>query len=169
MQKTLTICLLALSLALTACGWQLRGAPQLPEEMAVIYIDSGDPHGPLARELRRLLDSGDSRVSWDREEATAILRVLESGSSREVLSVNLRGRPEELRVIYHIEFDVRDRDGNTLVERQRMVLNRDISTDAEDPLGISQETRRVARSLEEEIVQSVVLRIEALARADARE
>jgi len=148
---------------LTACGWQLRGAPQLPDVMSVMYIDSRDPHGPFARELRRLLDSGEARVTWEREEATAIVRVIRASSSREVLSVNLAGRPEELRVTYRVEFEVRDAQGETVIEHQRMSLHRDISTDPADALGARQEAARVGRALEEEIVQSVVLRIEALA------
>ncbi|MDQ2069909.1 LPS-assembly lipoprotein LptE [Natronospira bacteriovora] len=165
MKRLLTYFLLLTALGLvTACGWQLRGAPSLPDEMSVIYIDTRNPHGRLARELTRLLDSGDARVTRKRDEATAVLRILDTSSQRRVLSVNLAGRPEEIRVIYRVEFDVRSARGETLIERQRMVLNRDISTDPADPLGASQEASRLAQALEEEIVQSVVLRIQALAR-----
>jgi len=159
--NSLVLILLALT---AACGWQMRGAPSLPPEMSIIYIDARDPYGPFARELRRMLDSGDdARVTWEREEATAIVRIRQASSSREILSVNLAGRPEEQRVTYRVEFDVRDAEGNILIDTQRMSLNRDISTDPDDALGARQEANRVARSLEEEIVQSVVLRIEALA------
>jgi len=158
------VLVLTLALLLVGCGFQLRGTPQLPDDMSLIYIDSRDPRGPFARELRRLLDSGDARVVWDRKEANAILRILSTSSSREILSVNLEGRPQEIRVAYQVEFDMRNAEGDTLIERQQMNLHRDISTDADDPLGAGEEARRMIRALEEDIVQSVVLRIEALAR-----
>ena len=156
--------ILALAIVIASCGWQLRGTPSLPDEMAVIYISSSNPHGAFSRELRRLLGSGDSEITWNREEATAIVRVISTDSSRQVLSVNLAGRPEEIRVVYQVEFEVRTAEGDTIIERQRMQLHRDISTDPADPLGASQEASRLVTALEEEIVQSVVLRIEALAR-----
>ncbi|MCP1728558.1 outer membrane lipopolysaccharide assembly protein LptE/RlpB [Natronospira proteinivora] len=163
--KKVAVNILVLTLAalVTACGWQLRGAPQLPDVMSVIYIDSRDPHGAFARELRRLLDSGDSRVTRNRNEATAIVRVIRASSSREVLSVNLAGRPEEIRVSYRVEFEVNDAEGRPVIERQRLILHRDISADPTDALGTRQEATRVGQALEEEIVQSVILRIEAMA------
>lgn len=164
MNKPISNLLAVILLSLVAaCGWQLRGTPDLPPSMDVIHIQTGDPYSRLARELKRLLGSGDSRITDNPDEATAILRLLSSGSRRQVLSVNLEGRPQEIRVLYELSFDMRTPEGEVLIEQQRLEINRDISTDPTDPLGASQEAQRVAEALEGSIAQSVLLRIEALA------
>lgn len=164
MNRPLTNLLLAILLSLVAaCGWQLRGTPDLPPVMDVLYVESSDPYSPLARELKRLLGSGETQIVSSADDATAIVRILQSGSRQNVLSVNLEGRPEEIRVEYEMAFDVQTPEGETLIERQQLVITRDISADPSDPLGASLEAQRIAESLEESIAQSVLLRIEALA------
>lgn len=164
MKKPLSHLLLVVLLSLaTACGWQLRGTPNLPPVMDALYVESSDPYSPLARELKRLLGSGETQVVSTAEEATAIVRILQSGSRRQVLSVNLEGRAEEIRVEYEMAFDVRTPEGETIIERQRLQISRDISADPSDPLGASLEAQRIAESLEASIAQSALLRIQALA------
>lgn len=153
--------LLLLLMVLGACGFQLRGAPELPAEMDVVYIQADDRFSLFVRELGRLLEGGDARVTRDRDEATAVFEVLRARSSTETLSVNLEGRPEELRVAYEIRFRVRA-NGETLVDEQELRLNRDIQADPDDTLGSRQEARRIAETLEEDIAQMVLMRIEAI-------
>lgn len=151
---------LLLVLVLAACGFQLRGAPELPPEMEVVYIQADDRFSLFVRELRRLLESGGARVTRDRDEATAVFEVLRARSSTETLSVNLQGRPEELRVAYELRFRVRA-NGETLIDEQELRINRDIQADPDDTLGSRQEARRIAETLEEDIARLVLMRIEA--------
>jgi LPS-assembly lipoprotein len=147
---------------LAACGWQMRGAAQLPEEMAVIFIQADDPYSPFVRELRRALDTGDTRVTRDRGEATAVIRVLRARSGRRTLAVNFAGRPLEYRVWYEVDFDVLTPD-RVLVETQQLRIHRDINADPDDALGSRLEAERIGEVLERDIVGLVVMRIEAMA------
>jgi LPS-assembly lipoprotein len=159
MKKAAAILLCAL---FAACGWQMRGAAELPEEMAVVYIQAADPYSPFVRELRRVLDTDTTRVTRDPDEATAMVRVLRTRSGRQTLSVNFAGRPQEYRVYYEVDFDVVGRD-RVLVEAQHLAIHRDINADPDDALGSRMEAERIGEVLERDIVGLVLMRIEALA------
>lgn len=154
---------MALILSLAACGFQMRGAPQLPPEMDVVYIKADDPFSPLVRELRRMLEGDERRVTWDEDEAGAVIEILQARSRTQTLAVNLQGRPEELRVSYEVIFRV-TANGETLVGREEMRIERDIAADPDDTLGSRQEARRVGEILEEDMVGRIMMRIEAVTR-----
>ena len=66
----------ALCLSLSACGFHLRQAPDLPPSMRKIYVAAPGQSGQLLRELRRSLASDDTEILTTPEGATTTLSII---------------------------------------------------------------------------------------------
>ena len=63
MQRLRFAALVLLSCALTACGYQLRGAHELPAQLSPLYLDRDTMSLPLYRELRATLQASGAAMA----------------------------------------------------------------------------------------------------------
>lgn len=153
----------ALMLAVSACGFHLRGDVKLVPQLARVQIQGGDVYDPLVRDLTRALTAAGSTVVAEATQATAILQILRNGGDRRVLSVQTTGKVQEYELYQIFEFRVRDAAGRELLEPQRLELTRDYLFDANDVLGKSGEEEVLRRDMRRDLVRLTMLRLEALA------
>jgi LPS-assembly lipoprotein len=152
-----------LMLAVSACGFHLRGEVELAPQLARVHILGGDIYDPLVRDLARALASAGSVVVEDAEEATAILHILENTGKRRVLSVQTTGKVQEYELYQILEFRVRDPAGVQLLDTQRLEITRDYLFDANDVLGKAGEEESLRRDMRRDLVRLAMLRLEAMA------
>ena len=153
-----------LMLALSACGFQLRGSSALPEEMSVTYIKSNRPYGTLMDDFAEALRAHHVTVTDNRSEATAVLTIEENRQDRDVLSVNVSGKVLEFQLLQTIQFSVKTSDQLPLVESQRVTMTRDYLYSNTDVLSKEREELVVRRTLQRELVHLAMLRITVVAR-----
>jgi LPS-assembly lipoprotein len=164
--RQLQCLLLAACLAITlcACGFQMRGSASLPEEMSVTYIKSSKRYSTLVTDFADALRVHHVVVTEDRDEATAILDIIDDKQDKSVLSVNTSGKVLEYQLQQSIEFDVKTSDQQTLLEPQRVSLTRDYLYSNTDVLSKEREQVVVRRALQRELISLAILRITAAAR-----
>jgi len=150
-----------LILALSACGFQLRGSSALPEEMLVTFIKFKKPYGTLLDDFAEALRAHHVKVTDNRDEATAVLAIINNERDRDVLSVNSAGKVLEIQLRQSFQFSVRTIDNLPLVESQSMTLTRDYLYSSTDVLSKDREERVVRRTLQQELVHLALLRITA--------
>ncbi len=115
--------LLVIPLLLQGCGFQLRGAFEVPPEMNPTYIQAA--HGdPLARQVREALRTADVQISESPDQANAVLRLLKQQQSRRVRAVDRRGKVIDYELTYSVTFDVQGPEGEEMVSRQTITLVR---------------------------------------------
>ncbi len=165
MQSVLRIQILVLVIAvLTACGFHLRGDSDLPEAMAVTYIQVKKPFDTLNDDFRDALEGRGARVTETRDEATAILRILGNRDEKDVLTVDIGGKVQEILIRQTIRFDVVTPDNQPLVEKQTVTLSRDFVFNKDDILAKEREADLISTELQRDIVNMAMLRIAAASR-----
>jgi LPS-assembly lipoprotein len=151
--------MLGLSLALSACGFKLRGAHQLP--FASIYLGYG-PNSQLGSELARNIRAGTVTTVVDNaKDAQAVFEVLGESRDREVLSVNAQGRAREFTLRQRLTFRVHDGNGADYLGATQVMVRRDLAFDEAQVLAFESESVLVYREMQADLVQQVLRRLAA--------
>ncbi|HWK75237.1 MAG TPA: LPS assembly lipoprotein LptE [Povalibacter sp.] len=146
---------------LSACGWRLQGTARLPEIMSVTYIESDDRYTDFNRVLRESLEASGARVTADKSQATAVVRIRKDESGQRVLSVSARNTPEEYEVFYSVEYSVESPTGE-LIAPQQLELTRDYSYDERAVLAKQREQGVLREALARDLAGLVVRRLASL-------
>ena len=154
----------AMLLALSGCGFHLRGEADLAPELAKVYFEGGDPYDPLVRDWTRALTTAGSQVVEEPKDATAIVQILANSGNRRVLSVRATGKVQEYELYQTLQFRVRDAAGLELLEPQQLQVTRDYLFDSTDVLGKTGEEESLRRDMRRDLVRLAMLRLEALGR-----
>jgi LPS-assembly lipoprotein len=155
--------LLSLSLAslLAGCGWRLQGTSKLSSVMATTYVETDDRYTDFNRALRDSLEASGARLAHNKDDATAVVRIIKDVSGQRVLTVSGRNTPEEYEVYYSIEYSV---DGRTeeLIPPQRVELTREYSYDETAVLAKQKEQGILREALARDLAGLVVRRLASL-------
>lgn len=150
------------------CGFHLRQEATLPPSMQRMHIEIGDPLSALGRDLAKALPRSGVVVVEEVEPGVAVLNITANSFHTDVLSVSGRARANEYTIRYHVEFNVTDAAGATIVPTQVIELTRNFTFDASQALGISAETDLLTAELERDMVQTLLRRLEAVSKAQSR-
>jgi len=152
------ILVLVLVLMLGACGFQLRGAAQLP--FKTLYVEGGG--SALGVDLQRALRYGSNvQIAATPAEAQAVLQVLGEGREKRILSIGANGRVSEYVLFYRFSFRLHDGKGKELMPAQPLELKRDISFNDAQVLAKEQEEAMLYRDMQADAVQQVIRRLNA--------
>src|SRR6185503_8819604 len=117
--------LLAATLAVAACGFQLRGVATLPFES--IYVQAA-PKSLFAQQIKRAVRSGSNTRVTDRpEEAEVTLQIITELQERQILSLTGGGRVAEYELRYRIRFRLTDAKQREHIPASEILLRRDYS------------------------------------------
>lgn len=154
------VLLLALCMALTACGFRLRGEATLPAGFERLYLEVATPGNALRGDLAAALERAGSRIVATPEQASAIVRIPVNQIRTEILSVGAGARIREFEIRYRVELEVLDATGEVRLERQVIQLARDYTYDEREALGAEQEAEVLRGELQREMLQHVLRRLE---------
>ena len=146
----------ALCVALTACGFHLRGQALLPFDS--VYI-TGSP--VFVSQISRALRAGSPvRVTNNSKDAQVTLQILSELRERVILSLSAAGRVREITLRYRVSYRLTDAKGIEYIPASEIVLRRDITYSDADVLGKEQEEVLLYRDMQSDAVQQVVRRLQ---------
>jgi LPS-assembly lipoprotein len=157
--------LLLLVLVLSACGFHLRSAVELPPVLQDTYLESKTPYTGMARALRTQLERSGANVLESREHASAVLTVVRERAENRVLSVGSRGKATEYELVDEITFSLSDAAGKVLVEPQTVRVTRDLVFDPNELLGKLSEAESYHVEMRDSLARQVLMRIDARLRS----
>ncbi|GGY45115.1 LPS-assembly lipoprotein LptE [Pseudoduganella albidiflava] len=154
------------SLALTGCGFHLRGSGgnyTLPFTSMYVGLPESSP---LAIDLKRNIRvNGNTTVASDPQSADATIEVItdpEKTRSKSILSLNSAGRVSEYLLAYNILFRVKDRTGRELLGPTQITLTRPITFSETQLLAKEQEEAQLYRDMQKDLVQQMMRRMAAI-------
>jgi LPS-assembly lipoprotein len=153
--------LLVPALALTACGFHLRQSAALPASMQRVHL-SVNGGGDLNRILARALEGSGATVEEQPGPGIAELSVPSAQFSTDTLTVSGTARVTEYAVHYQVQFLVNDGSGQVVLPQQGINMQREFSYDATNTIGTSAQIEEIERSLNDDMVQAILFRLQAL-------
>lgn len=143
---------------LAGCGFQLRGAAQLP--FSSVYVE-GAGTSPLGHEIRRSLRASNARVVDSRAAAQATLIITSEIREKQILSLGGQGRVREYQLRYRIGYQLTDAKATTLIPPSEIVLKRDISFNDAEVLAKEAEEALLYRDMQTDAVSQLIRRLQA--------
>ncbi len=152
------------SLALTGCGFKLRGAQNYAFKTLAVLPHPG---GALAQELRRSFDASVRVLAPDEplDKAQLVLDILQEQREKNVVGVNSSGQVREFQLRVRVKFRVRTPQGKELTPEAEVLLQRDISFNETAVLAKEAEEALLYRDMQTDAVQQVLRRL-AMVRID---
>ena len=145
-----------------ACGFQLRGAADLPESIQTMHIQGISMREGLGLELKRTLRRNGINVIDDYSEGAAVLSFLKNRYERRVLSVGGNAKVSEYELILEVTFQLTDKQQNKLIDNESLEARRDYQFDQEQVLGRDGEERLLREEMDKQVSQAILRRLAAL-------
>jgi LPS-assembly lipoprotein len=161
MNRLLKPLLLLPVLALVACGFHLRGSAALPVGMERVHLTVGGG-GDLQRKIARALLASDVKVEKESGTGIAELNVPIQNFAIQTLTVNGVAQVTEYAVRYHVVFNAKDGNGKTIIPGESIMMQREYSYDASQPVGTQAQVEAIQGSLIDDMVQAILFRLQAV-------
>lgn len=151
--------LLAAAILLAGCGFKLRGALDLPEDIRSVHVMAPSE---LRDDLLALLESDGISASTSITEADASIAVSSEQFSRRVLSIDpATGKEREIELAYTFAFGVSRGDSPTAIENGTINLLRNYIFDPDSVIGSSNEEDLLRKEMRRDAARQLMRRAEA--------
>lgn len=158
--------LLTSALALTACGFHLRQSAALPPAMQRVHL-AINGSGDLQHGMARALSASGVTIEEKGGPGIAEMHIPAAVFTTETLSVGSYAQVTEYASRYHVQVSVNDSNGAVLLPEQNINMSREFSYDATNPIGNASQIEQIQRSLNDDMVQSILFRLQAAAKQGA--
>jgi LPS-assembly lipoprotein len=115
--------ILVMALILSACGYHLRGALDLPTGMKNVYLEGGSAE--LRDQFNRAMEISSMQLASSPETAGIIVRIFDEDSQRRVLSLGSGGTANNFELSYRFDYELVDAKDKVLSARQPVEIKRD--------------------------------------------
>jgi LPS-assembly lipoprotein len=144
------------ALALAGCGFQLRGATELP--FSRIALEGFAPRSPLGEELKRTLAQSAVVVS-NPAQAQVVLHALNERRERGVVAQTTAGQVRDLQLRVRLEFRLATPSGRELIPATELLLTRDMSYSETFALAKEYEETQLLKAMQSDIVAQLMRRL----------
>jgi LPS-assembly lipoprotein len=151
-----TFMLLAV-LLLSACGYHLRGAIDLPTEMKAVYLEGAS--ASLVEQFKKALESSSVQVVDTRAAAGTIITISNEDSLKRSLSLGSSGKSNQYGLEYRLNYEVTDVNGKPLVKSQPIEIRREYFNNQQLILGKDNEEIVIRNEMYQQAVRTIINQI----------
>jgi LPS-assembly lipoprotein len=146
------------TVALAACGFELRRAPEL--HFSTLVLQGFRPESNVAAVIRQqIATTTTTRVVESATQAQVILQAYTDNNERIVEASTAAGQVRELTLRTRFVYRVRTVDEVELIPRTQLLLMRDLTYSEEAALGKEQEEAVLYRAMQQDIVGQLMRRL----------
>lgn len=153
--------LLFCMLALSACGFHLRGLDSLPFKS--LYLQNSGAT-TLAREVQLSLKSNGVTVLSSPEGAEGSLELMSENTEKRILSLSGNGRVREYLLVYSAVFRIRGAGEELWGEPQTVEQRRDYTFNDAQTLAKEAEEARLYKDMRNDVVREIMRRVSVLSK-----
>lgn len=146
-------------LALSSCGFSLRGSAALPPALQTLQVESVDTNSDIAREVRRALRNNDVDVDDNSQSSGYNLQLGQEQSSERALSVNSQARAGEYQLTMSVPFQLLNA-GALVMGPETITLERVYLADPENAAAKSDEARLIQQEMRRELALQILRRLQ---------
>ncbi len=144
---------------LAGCGFQLRGAVEVPDAFQPLYVAGA---GPLVEAVRTRLVGSDVRQTNAPKEAGLILTIYRQERDSRVVAVDENGKALAYEQSYRFDFQADGGDGKALMPRQTLLLQRTFDDNPNvEVLGKDTESEYIYQDMVDDAAGQILLRLRA--------
>ena len=155
-----------MALLLSACGYHLRGAFQLPDNMKSVYIEGGS--GILLDQFKQVMKGSSAQVATSRKGAGIVIKIFNEDFSRRVLSLSSRGKSNEFELVYRLDYEFANAGDSSLMARQTLEIKREYYNDQQFMIAKDNEEAMIRDEMYQQAVQSIINRARVVLEAGAK-
>lgn len=144
-------------LALTACGFQLRGVANL--SFKTLYIQG--PKLSVQREIIQSVKNNNITIVDAIEDADVVLDLMHESNQKRILSLSGSGKVREYELNYEVNFRMREASNPEWNKIQTVKMRRDYSYNDQLLLGKGEEEERINKDMRSDAVREIVRRLSA--------
>ena len=146
---------------LYACGFQLRGAIDLSEDISPVYIEQNTLF-ELARDIRTLLATNKIKIAKDESKSNTAVVLLSESKKQSVLSVDGSGRAREYLLKYTVNFVIKIKQSEEVTDS--LSVTRSLLFDPDAVLAVTNEAEILYRDMQRDVARLILLRLQARSR-----
>ncbi|MDP3588958.1 MAG: LPS assembly lipoprotein LptE [Methylobacter sp.] len=158
--------ILGLALLLSACGYHLRGAFQLPENMKTAYIEGSS--GPLLEQFRQVLKASSANLSSSRIGAGIVIKIANEEFNRRVVSLSSGGKSNEVELEYRLDYELANAKDALLMARQTVEIRREYYNDQTVVIAKENEENVIRNEMYLQAVHTILNRARVVLEAGAK-
>jgi len=148
--------ILIMALLISACGYHLRGALELPQGMKNVYLEGGSAQ--LREQFQRAMEVSSVQLASSPESAGLIVKIYEEDSRRRALSLSSGGTANDFELSYRFEYELLDSKNKVLMPRQPIEIKREYYNDQVAIIAKGNEESTIRDEMYQQAVRSIVNR-----------
>ena len=153
--------LASILVTLGGCGFHLRGAVELPADLAPMYIQAS-PVSPVRRAIEDQLAGGPAQLASSPAPARLLLRILSENQFSRVAAVDSSGKVLAYELHYLVRFDAVDKAGKERLSPQTLELVRTFDNPDVEVLGKQLEEQMIYEDFATDAADRILMRLRAV-------
>ncbi len=151
------ITLLILTLAITACGWRLRGTLTLPEGLESIQIVDNANSSFLSKQLTQLLVA--NGVALVDANPDMFIVLIEEREDKRIIAVGSNTLASEYELSSEARYFINDAEGKMLAPESTVSVVRSYEFNENDVVSKAEEERIIQQEMRRELAQQIIRRL----------